>query len=676
MLRRRRRTAITIVATLSLSVTPAVAGSIAHADPTPMVSSIFPAGFGNPTVTPIHVIGTGLSADDTLLDPQGGSHVVFSSVTSDGNGGLNAIVSVTGGQFGEHTLEVLSGTSVVATCSKCMVMNAAPLLPDVYSEEPHDQSLDLNWSQGDTIPGPYVVTWTPPGGPTSDELVPASGTSTNSTTITGLTNATPYTITVAEEDVAGSSVGQAAEFTEQVGVAPDAPILTGSSPCCDMDAVNATDNTWEFDGAANYTFTFTPRDGGGKPTVDPNSGSYQQYQDFDPAGVVVTATATNTVGTSLPSEPIIVKPIVSSSAVLDQHYRFAHRRLTVSWQPPANTGNSPIRHYRVTLQYGHKKHVFTTTALRYRVRLKAGTAFAAYVQPDTTAGLGGESDTYGTGYLDVVTALNKNGSARWRDDDQGGWHALGGHFAQAPQPFMRRGHILTFVGADRSGHAMVRTRKRGWRSLSPTVCLKPTATWDALGVNFACRAENGTLEVAGIRGMRNGLPYVASSDWVSTNRRIVGGPQLAGGGDYSGLVVVRTAPWDSAGDDLRSFDLLNLGETPLHFGKIHLACTGPAAFSGLRNGAVGCPTSSQTVAWRSMSGGGHGTVTTAFRMVGRIAIMNSAVGSDNRVAVTDSSGRIHIIDLDEHLDWTLGTAPTTGLAGVCAKGCRWPRSGP
>lgn len=649
-----RRLLIAGSVALSLLVGPFAASSAVHADTPMTVTSVSPSGLGSTTVAPIHIVGTGMNTGDTIQATDR-NHLTFSSITSDGNGGLNAIVTAKGASD-LNNIEVVAPDQSTATCVHCLTVPAGPDAPKEHGDTPGQGELDLSWTPVDDATG-YIVTLTPPGGPT--QVYSVSGTPT---AITGLANAVPYRVTIAAQT--GDTVGDADEFTEEVGVVPDAPVLTGSSPCCDTDQVQASGQTWQSDGTT-YTFTFTSRDFG-STTVYSGSSSNQSLQDGDPDGATVTATATNAVGTSAVSQPIIVKPIVPATAVRNEQYRYAHGKLLLTWHQPANDGNSPIQHYRVVVRHGGQRTVATTTTGRYQLPMPAGTHFVAKIQAVTTAGLGGTGDqaNVGAAYLDVVTALDSHGRAEWRYDDRGGWHPLGGHLAAPPTPFVGRAGELTFVGANRHGRSVVRTRGRPWRSLGQRRCYQPTANKSVMGLTIACRATDGTLEYSLRTPLRSGLPYVPESDWVNTPLRIIGGPQIGGG-----FVIVRTRPWNTAGDDLRTYDLAGIG-----FGRLRMACTGPVSESQSRGGVVACVTGRRSIAWRSMSVGRHGTVVTPYRIKGPITATSSNHDWDDRLAFQSASGTIHVVGVLQdqlHVDqqWTLGHAAPSGLGGGCFEGC-------
>jgi Fibronectin type III domain len=663
-----RRIALVGTAALSLLLGPAAAATAGTATADAIaVASVSPDSLGASTVTPIHIIGSGMTADDTIVDVNQPTRVVFSQLSSDGDGGLDALVRVTNASVRDDEIDVESADhQQTSRCIGCLHTAVTSNEAAIETDRPGPTSLFVQWA-ADPAATSYVVTWTAPGGPTTSQT--ATGTST---TISGLQPATPYVVTVAGQHVDGAHtiVGQDNAVTEEVGVVPDPPTLTGSSPCCGVDVVEAAGQTWQL-GGVTYTFTFTPR-GGGTPLVETVDSVHQFIQDFDPRGTTVTATATNNVGTSAASQPILIRPVVPATAVRHETYRYAQGRLILTWRPPANTGNSAIRHYQVDVSHGSKKFSATTTGLTVSLPMSAGTAFSADVRAVTEAGPGFPvaGDSGGTAYLDVVTALDRHGRAQWRYDDQGGWHSLGGHFAAPPAPFVRPGNSLTFVGADTSGHAMIRTLGTPWRSLTATPCFQPVAMHSAMGMTVACRAANGTLEFSVRTPNHHGLPFVRPADWTTSTLHIVGGPQAAGGRTSAGMLVVRTAAWNKAGDDVRTYDT-GSADIPPHFGKIALACTGPVAISQQVLGVVGCRTGSHAFSWQDRgSTTSHGTVTTPYRIAGSVAMTSSADGLDARAALTDAHGRIHVIDvLQQGLTWTLGESAVPGLRGTCVKGC-------
>lgn len=228
----------------------------------------------------------------------------------------------------------------------------------------------------------YTVTSTP-GGKTQ------TGTG-SPLTVTGLTNGTAYTFKVTATNSAGTSAASASSNSvtpELLAVVPDAPSAVGAVA-----------------GSGEATITFSPpiHDGGSAITeykVTSEPGGFTQTGNGSPITVVglnngteysFTVTATNRVGTSLPSESsaaVTPMPIAGApDAPTITEVTFGNGQATVTYSPPSNDGESEITGYTATSTPGG----FTVS----------GTG------PLTVTGL-----TNGTAYTFTVTARNAVGSS-------------------------------------------------------------------------------------------------------------------------------------------------------------------------------------------------------------------------------------------------------------------------
>lgn len=684
--RRATRVAVTL-AVVAGCLTPAL---VAHAGPDLAVSSVTPGVLGAPTVAQVDVSGVGLTNDDTITDSSDPS-VTFSAIADDGNGGLFATASVTGPAPAtprQDDITVMDGGGDTATCAGCLTIEAHPNAPTLTDEVPGATSVDLAWAPDDTTSHAtsYEVSWTAAGGPTSiATIAPAGHTRDGAITIAGLVTGTPYTITVASHDADGT-VGDALALTEAVGVAPDPPTVVGSNthPCCEsISALGLDAQTWTTPAHQHWTFTVRSVEHGATQTFRPGSNLLVTHETAE-RGYSVTATVANQIGTSAPSDPIIIKPVVLPGAPRGQSYRYANGVLTFQWQPPVSNGNSPIRRYHVFINGGpgtsqHRLLNTTTTATSISRRLAPGLLFEANVIAVNRAGAGPGRvpELQGATSLGVVTGLDANRRGRWRYDDRGGWHSLGGNLAQPPVAFLAARRRLLFIGADRQGHASVRSASSGWHRLSARHCYDPTATRSYLGVDIACRSSQGTLLLALRAPLHHGLPHVAKrlaqrrrGHWDDTRIHLVGAPQSSGQPGEPAWFAFRVRHFDAAGHDVEAISDAHPTHSPA-VRRVRLACLGDPVTSTFEGAAVTCQTGESRLAWRSLVESGtaaDGSITVPWQITGRIGAAGYDDGLTAYIATTDPAGVVHVNDAALGPTWTLGSAGTTGVAMLADRG--------
>ena len=208
-----------------------------------------------------------------------------------------------------------------------------------------------------------VVTWSAPasngGAAISSYTVTSSGgqvcTTPNGTTltctVTGLTNGTAYTFTVAATNSAGTGPSSAASAPATPASLPGAP--TGVIASNHFDSISVVSWTAPSDGGSPITsYKVTSAPGGFTCTTATTSCTVSGLTNG--TTYTFTVTATNALGTgpaSAPSAPIVpaATPGVPTGVTATS---FADSQSVVSWTAPVSTGGSPIISYTVTVNTG------------------------------------------------------------------------------------------------------------------------------------------------------------------------------------------------------------------------------------------------------------------------------------------------------------------------------------
>ena len=367
-----------------------------------------PPSNGSPAVTPSTVPGapTGVtatagegSAQVSFTPPAdtGGAPISQYTVTSSPAGGTatttGSPVTVTGLVAGTSYTFTVTATNAAGTGPASDPSNAVvptlpppvpPGAPSTVVAVPGNGAATVSFSAptsdgGSPITG-YTVTSSPGG-------LTAGGTD-SPLTVTGLTNGTAYTFTVAATNAIGTG-----------------PSSTPSAAVTPMTLPGAPTGVTAVAGVASAVVSFTPpTDTGGalisQYTVSSSPTGGTVTTTGSPATVTglvagisytFTVTATNAAGTGAPSDPSnavlpTLPPPVPPSAPSTVVAVPGNGAATVTFSPPASDGGSPVMGYTVTSSPGG------ATAL--------GTG-----SPITVTGL-----TNGTAYTFTVTAANVAGT--------------------------------------------------------------------------------------------------------------------------------------------------------------------------------------------------------------------------------------------------------------------------
>ncbi|NMO13307.1 hypothetical protein HPC49_15380 [Pyxidicoccus fallax] len=241
------------------------------------------------------------------------------------------------------------GTSGTSQPSNVVTPRTVPAAPTGVTATPANRSLVVTWSApvetgGSVITG-YTVTVQP--GNHSQEV------SANETraTVTGLTNGTEYTVTVAARNEAGAGPASSPVSATPLAV-PSAPTAVQATPGNRQVAL-----TWS-----------APADDGGSPltgyTIHVSAGGVlvrtesSTTTSFTVLGLIngtaysFHVTATNGTGAGLASEPVFATPRTVPGAPTQVRATAGNRSALVEWSAPDDNGGSDVTGYTLTVEAG------------------------------------------------------------------------------------------------------------------------------------------------------------------------------------------------------------------------------------------------------------------------------------------------------------------------------------
>ena len=271
-----------------------------------------------------------------------------------------------------------------------------PTAPLSVTAAPLCESANVGWnapaSDGGSAITSYTVFVRTDGAAQVSDIV-GGGTLTD--TVSGLTDGTPYTVTVVATNAIGDSVESSPPVSVTPVCAPTAPLSVTAAPLCESTNVGwnapASDN-----GSTITGYTVFVRSGSelvATDLVDASALSDVVSGLTDGTSYTVTVVASNAVGSSVESSPpVSVTPVCAPTVPLSVQASATCGGAAITWSVPANGGGSPITSYTVFVRTGSQ--LVTDTV--------GGSTLT-----DTISGLSG-----GTTYAVTVAATNAIGTSQ------------------------------------------------------------------------------------------------------------------------------------------------------------------------------------------------------------------------------------------------------------------------
>ena len=449
----------------------------------------------------------------TAPDNNGSAITSYTVTVSSSNGGsLGTVGTVTGTSCNitgltdgkTYTFFVTAtngaGTSTTGT-SNTITIASVPGAPTLVTASAGIRSASLSWTapndNGSDITSYTVIVASPNGG-----LLGTVGTITGtSCTVTGLTNGGIYSFFVIATNGAGSSdAGSSNSVTlADVPSSPTNVIATAGIRSASLSWGAATPNGSNITG---YTVTVSSSNGGSLGTVGTISGTTCSITGLsDGKNYTFSVTATNAAGTGAAGISNSIALASAPDAPRSVNATVGNGTSTITWEPPINTGGSPISFYTLRITGGSFTGFSNPVTSGIIISgLSRGTRYTYYVKATNSAGLESAEGSAAATTFDVPSAPGIQTPTPGIDSVQVNWSAPSNGGSAIQRYYVR-------VSSGGSNYTTINT---GSTSLSYNV----TGLSNGVSYNFAVAAEN-------IVGIGN---YSSESSSVSPAPAVPGKP--------------------------------------------------------------------------------------------------------------------------------------------------------